>query len=502
MRENPWFPGNSASAFNPQLLTTGSSSPVTAPTVSSSSLSTTPIEVPTATPTPLASSVATVSRSGGTVQLNLENFKILPPKFSSPIQTNKASRNPPPLPPSLPKNSKHIVSPYCYPETPIPEPQIPTNKPPTAPSLVEKIRKSEDKSLRRLAPATFSETGRPRMLIPDSVFQKGAELHKDFIICYFNGRPPPFNHIQSVLNHLWGKGWSSSASTTSPPLETIQIWAHLTGIPLHLRHQEGLSLVAGLVGEPKETDDFTLNLVSLTLSHVKVDVDLTKPLPSVVEFTRESGEVVEVMVSYPWVPPTCSHCKELRHIMKNCLLLPPPPKNPPPSKRSSKAAASKDKATVSPTPNPPTDIPKTHASSSGTPAAVVNSPEPCSTDPRPSASPSVPSSDLTKSASLPPSHHIPSLNPFVSPSPIKDAPLLNPSSIPTSPFNLSTSIIPLNFSSPPSPPEYPKKRPRPCSSNQSFPSFIAQLIFFSSSSFTPPPTVPSNHHLSSKPFAL
>lgn len=252
--------------------------------------------------------------------------------------------------------------------------------------------------------------------------------------------------------------WSSLASTTSPPLETIQIWAHLTGIPLHLRHQEGLSLVTGLVGEPKETDDFTLNLVSLTLSHVKVDVDLTKPLPSVVEFTRESGEVVEVMVSYPWVPPTCSHCKELGHIMKNCLLLPPPPKNRPPSKRSSKAAASKDKATFSPTPNPPTDIPKTHASSSGTPAAVVNSPEPCSTDPRPSASPSVPSSDLTKSASLPPSHHIPSLNPFVSPSPIKDAPLLNPSSIPTSPFNLSTSIIPLNFSSPPSPPEYPKKK--------------------------------------------
>lgn len=105
------------------------------------------------------------------------------------------------------------------------------------------------------------------MLIPDSAFQKGAELHKDFIICYFNGRPPPFNHVQNVLNHLWGKGirveihtnplsrsmlvrilsdylrqkilekrvwyvgdslfqavqWTSSASTSSPPLESIQI---------------------------------------------------------------------------------------------------------------------------------------------------------------------------------------------------------------------------------------------------------------------------------------
>lgn len=60
-----------------------------------------------------------------------------------------------------------------------------------------------------------------------------------------------------------------------------------------------MSLVAGLVGEPKETDDFTKNLVSLTLSHVKVKVDLTKPLPSIVEFEREDGEVVEVSVNYP-----------------------------------------------------------------------------------------------------------------------------------------------------------------------------------------------------------
>lgn len=98
--------------------------------------------------------------------------------------------------------------------------------------------------------------------------------------------------------------WSSQHSASTPSLKAIKIWAHLTGVPLDLRHQEGLSLVAGLVGDPKETDDFTKNLVSLTLSHVKVEVDLTKPLPSVVELERQSGEVVEVLVLYPWVPPT------------------------------------------------------------------------------------------------------------------------------------------------------------------------------------------------------
>lgn len=99
--------------------------------------------------------------------------------------------------------------------------------------------------------------------------------------------------------------WSSEHSKSTPPLQAIKIWAHLTGILLDLRHEEGLSLVAGLIGDPKETGDFTKNLVSLTLSHVKVEVDLTKLLPPVVEFERQSGEVVEVAVHYPWVPATC-----------------------------------------------------------------------------------------------------------------------------------------------------------------------------------------------------
>lgn len=434
---NPWFPGNSTSALSPLLRTTGdnhllvppippdppdpdnplslslfpplnspsSQSPKTGrvktqqfsqkPVVKDSSLP--PTAVTGVTANNKTGAVASSSRSERTVHFDLEKFKIVPPKSSSPIQTNQASRSfstPPPFnpiptvtPQTVPQTSTSTPQPPLPPlasgpstnaqTSPVipPHPVDPVFQPPPvhiAPPLVERLRKSQDKSLSRLAHASFSESGRPRVLIPDSVFLKGAELHKDFIICYFNGRPPPFNHIQTVLNHLWGKGkrveihtnplsrsmlvripsdylrqkilekrvwyvgdsmfqavqWTSSASQTSPPLDSIQIWAHLTGIPLDLRHQQGLSLVAGLVGEPKETDDFTLNLVSLTLSHVKVAVDLTKPLPSVVEFNRESGEVVEVSVAYPWVPPTCSHCKELGHIMRNCLLVPLPPKPP------------------------------------------------------------------------------------------------------------------------------------------------------------------------------
>ncbi|KAF3493326.1 hypothetical protein DY000_02054553 [Brassica cretica] len=130
--------------------------------------------------------------------------------------------------------------------------------------------------------------------------------------------------------------WTSEHSMSTPPLKAIRIWAHLTGVPLDLRYNAGLSLVAGLIGDPKETDEFMKNLISLTVSHVKVEVDLTKPLPDVVEFQRQSGEVVEVQVHYPWTPPTCSHCHELGHIIRNCLhYSPPPPHVPPSSKKPS-----------------------------------------------------------------------------------------------------------------------------------------------------------------------
>ncbi|KAF3572025.1 hypothetical protein F2Q69_00063092 [Brassica cretica] len=322
----------------------------------------------------------TVPRSGTLTftaqKISTQAFTTIPPKSTSPVHTNKAS---------APHNKTTV------PLLPIPSPahETPTNPPQTpsattpqtvpplsaaapvasvGPPLVERLRLAEDKTLKHLAPVSLSPSGRPRIVIPDSVFQKGAEIHKDFIVCYFNGKPPPFKQIQMVFNHMWGKGnhleihnnplnrsalvripnaylrqkildkniwyvgdsmfhtaqWSSAHSSSTPSLKAIQIWVHLTGVPLDLRHQQGLSLVAGLVGEPKETDDFTKNLVSLTLSHVKVEVDLTKPLPSIVEFERQSGEVVEVLVTYPWVPPTCSHCHEPGHIIKNCLSYTPP----------------------------------------------------------------------------------------------------------------------------------------------------------------------------------
>ncbi|KFK32715.1 hypothetical protein AALP_AA6G279100 [Arabis alpina] len=284
------------------------------------------------------------------------------------------------LEPTVPDKPSPSLS-QPSPTTKAPILQTPPSFPPTthgAPlSLAERIKRSEDKTLHKLddVEVLVSDAGRPRVKIPDSVFKQGADLHKEFVVGYFCGRTPAYGSIQSVLNHIWGKGlkleihvnslarsmlvripndfirhkvlekkiwyagdtmfhvaqWGdmessdpkASDGSTHPKLSKIPLWAHLKGIPFDLIHDAGLSRVAELIGYPKEMDDFTKNLTRVNEAHVKVEIDVTKPLPSVIEIERENGRVDIVEVEYPWVPPSYSNCKEIGHLIRNCHKLTP-----------------------------------------------------------------------------------------------------------------------------------------------------------------------------------
>ena len=220
-----------------------------------------------------------------------------------------------------------------------------------------------DRSLSRLAPTSVSPEGKPRVLVPDGVFQRGAALHKEYIVCSFLGKLPDYGPIQSVLNYMWGKGskleihlqplkrsalvrvpndyirgkilekklwyvetsmfyasqWGDDSTASYPEITSIPLWAHLHGVPFDLRTKEGLSHAAALVGEPIETDDYTKNVSSLNVAHVKVEANLLKPMSSSGELVRESGEIIPVDIEYPWTPPSCSHCYRIGSISKICI---------------------------------------------------------------------------------------------------------------------------------------------------------------------------------------
>ncbi|KAG5389348.1 hypothetical protein IGI04_030889 [Brassica rapa subsp. trilocularis] len=55
------------------------------------------------------------------------------------------------------------------------------------------------------AKVTISPEGRPRVKIPQAVFERGAKLHSDYIVGIFYGKPPSYGKIWGVLNFLWGK---------------------------------------------------------------------------------------------------------------------------------------------------------------------------------------------------------------------------------------------------------------------------------------------------------
>lgn len=332
----------------------------------------------------------TVQKS--TVDLQFQGLRALPPK-ASPLQSNRASSftlTPPsqtvPSPPSVP-----IQSSSSSPQTSIDQSQTsqdqpqtshdqpkpsnsdhppntnPSNPPPKTKSWAQRAKPIADRSLKRLAPTTLSDIGVPQVLVPGEVFERGEELHRDFIIGAFFAKMPSYKAIESVLNFLWGKGtkleihtnakertmivripneyirskvlekriwyvgtamfhvaqWSTQQPVATPDLLSIPIWAHLKGLPLNLRSQEGLSFAAGLVGDPKETDEYTKNLSNIDVAHVKVHADLTSPLPPVIELKRQNGDVIPVTVEYPWSPPSCSFCQQIGHIQKDCLLYKP-----------------------------------------------------------------------------------------------------------------------------------------------------------------------------------
>lgn len=291
------------------------------------------------------------------------------------------------LPPASSPPVNTVLKPYnTNPVNTVPKPYNPNPShpiPPLKPSTwASKVKPNTDRALKRLSPQTFSPEGVPRVIIPDEIYRKGAELHKDFIVCRFFGRIPAYSLIQNVLNYMWGKGkhleihmipnkksvlvrlpnefirdkvllkrlwyvdtamfhasrWSEFSEDFTPSLKKIQLWAHLKGVPFDLIYDEGLSHIAGQIGEPKETDDWTLNLSSISTAHVKVEIDTSTPLPKVVEVGRSDGTFVNVEVEYPWVPPICAHCKEIGHIQRNCLLLPPPA---PPTNQSNSSTSSK-----------------------------------------------------------------------------------------------------------------------------------------------------------------
>jgi len=116
--------------------------------------------------------------------------------------------------------------------------------------------------------------------------------------------------------------WEPGVVPVKPELSSAPIWLELRNVPFQFFNEDGLERIAGLVGDPKFLHPSTANKTNLDVAKVFTIIDPKKPLPEAVNVRFQSGDICRVLVSSPWMPPICSHCKEIGHTLKHCKAAP------------------------------------------------------------------------------------------------------------------------------------------------------------------------------------
>lgn len=87
-------------------------------------------------------------------------------------------------------------------------------------------------------------------------------------------------------------------------------------VPNHMFSYKGLIFLGDLIGMAKKLYPNTKKCIRLNNARVLVVVNLEKALPE--NISLRSDPDIEILVSYPWLPPRCSNCQTWGHTYKEC----------------------------------------------------------------------------------------------------------------------------------------------------------------------------------------
>ena len=216
----------------------------------------------------------------------------------------------------------------------------------------------EKKVLRKYDVEILNKDGVHTVEIPDEVLENPTPLWEDFVVGKFLDLAPHVAKVHMVLNRIWKYGDPSTRvevykvnSTTmrfkvsslkarekilrrgmwnvagvpmivskrSPDTEgedqkeeAMPMWVHLEKVPLHMYSWEGLSFITSTVGCPVKPHPETLACTNLKEVKIFVRVDVSKPLPKEITFSKE-GKQFTVTFYYPWLPSRCKICDKWGH---------------------------------------------------------------------------------------------------------------------------------------------------------------------------------------------
>lgn len=228
------------------------------------------------------------------------------------------------------------------------------------------VAKGSSKQLRKRGDAFTLPSGEACVKIPNSVIEKNKKSWECFVLGQFYSDPPSQGTIHNIVNGIWSKQyrdisvskmegnaflfripnaytrnrvitqrlwqiegqtmfvakWEPGVVPTKPELKSAPIWLELRKVPFQFFNEDGLERIASMVGDPKFLHPATANKTNLEVARIFTIIDPRKPFPEAVNVQFDSGEISRVLVSSPWMPPVCAHCKEIGHTMKRCKLAP------------------------------------------------------------------------------------------------------------------------------------------------------------------------------------
>ncbi|KAF5759598.1 hypothetical protein HanXRQr2_Chr16g0743201 [Helianthus annuus] len=119
------------------------------------------------------------------------------------------------------------------------------------------------------------------------------------------------------------KEWSPSIKMEKEDIKVVPVWVKMHDVPLEAFTEDGLSLVASMIGTPKMLDTYTASMCAESwgrssyaraLIEVQAGAELKKSVTVAIPSMDGSGySKVEVKIDYDWEPLRCSSCCVFGH---------------------------------------------------------------------------------------------------------------------------------------------------------------------------------------------
>ena len=223
----------------------------------------------------------------------------------------------------------------------------------------------EKKVMKKYDVEITEKEGQKRVEIPDEVIEKVNHLWEDYLIGKFLDNVPHIAKVHATVNRIWNQGdkkmlidvhvvdettmkfkvtdptirarvlkrgmwsignipmvitkWVPDEMKEKPEITAILLWVHLKNVPMNMYSWQGLSFITSAAGFPIRLHPETAACTNFKLAKVFVNADLTKELPTKINFTK-SGVSSLVELIYPWLPLRCNTCGKWGHTDKVCII--------------------------------------------------------------------------------------------------------------------------------------------------------------------------------------